>query len=155
MNKLEILEKLENLNLDKKKYIVISGASLVVQGIIKETPDIDLATTLDYYSSLNYPTKIGGFGKEIKYLDNIEISDNLYDENYETIEVNGYKFLNLKDILKIKKMLNRPKDKHVINKLENLLKIKKMWVATSFLFIIKLTLFPFLIFQIASELEVP
>lgn len=121
MNKLEIFEVLNKSNLDKDKIIIISGASLVVQGIIKETPDIDIATTLEYYSSLNYPTKIGGFGKEIKYFGSVEISDNLYDENYETIKVNGYKFLNLKDILKIKKLLNREKDKAIIQKLEKVI----------------------------------
>ena len=44
MTKEEIFKKLDSLELNKEEYIVISGASLVVQDIIEETSDIDLAT---------------------------------------------------------------------------------------------------------------
>lgn len=42
MNKEEIFEKLNELDLDKEKYIVISGASLTVQGITSISSDIVL-----------------------------------------------------------------------------------------------------------------
>ena len=51
MNKTEILNHLKNLKLDKNKYIVISGAALVVRGIIDETPDIDLACNKEFYDN--------------------------------------------------------------------------------------------------------
>ncbi len=122
MNKSEIFKKLIELNLDKGRYVVISGASLVAQNIIESTGDIDLVCNEDYYKTINWPIKIGAFNAEIKYFDMFEISPNLYEEGAETVEINGFKFLNLKDVLKVKKALNRPKDQLVIQKLEQILK---------------------------------
>lgn len=52
MNKEEILEKLKTLDLDKNKYIIISGASLVLQGIIDTTSDIDMSCDKSYYETI-------------------------------------------------------------------------------------------------------
>ena len=120
MTKEEIFKKLEKLKLDKDKYIVISGAALVVQDIVSETEDIDLSCSEDYYNEISWYTKIGSFGKEIKYKDIYEISYNLYDENNLLI-INGYKFMNLEKCYEIKKELNRKKDKKVIEKLDQYL----------------------------------
>ena len=50
MTKEEIFKKLDSLELNKEEYIVISGASLVVQDIIddKETEDTKDYTTVKY-----------------------------------------------------------------------------------------------------------
>ena len=125
MNKNEILEKLNSLKLDRDKFIIISGASLAVQNIIESTGDIDLVCDKEYYKTINWPTKIGALGAEIKYFDVFEISPNLYEEGAKMVEINGFKFLNLKDVLKVKKLLNRPKDQQVITKLEQILKEEK------------------------------
>lgn len=121
MNKMDILNKLNSLDFDKERVIIISGASLVMQDIIEETTDIDMSTDLEYYNSLDWEKRIGAFNKEIKVNGIFEISDNLYEKD-EYILINGYKFMNLKTILKIKKALNREKDKEVIKKIENNLK---------------------------------
>lgn len=120
MNKQVIFERLSNLDLDKNKYIIISGASLVAQGVIETTPDIDLACPKEYYDSLNWSTKIGAFGKEIKYKSDFEISENLFMPN-DTIVINGYRFLTIEKCLEIKLALNREKDKKVIAKLKKFL----------------------------------
>ena len=125
MNKSEILAKLSGLNLNSEKFAVISGASLVVQGVIEQTGDIDLTCDKNFYKTINWPTKIGALGAEIKYFDVFEISPNLYEEGAKTTNINGFKFLNLQDVLKVKKLLNRPKDQQVINKLEQMLKEEK------------------------------
>ncbi len=114
MDKLNILKKIEESGLDKNRIIVISGASLVVQGIIEETDDIDLSCDLEYYNSLNWKTKIGAFGIEIKYFDVFEISYNLYDLN-QTIIINNIKFMNVQKCLELKQKLGRTKDKELIN----------------------------------------
>lgn len=120
MDKKEVLKKLKDLELDKKEYIIISGASLVLHDIIDVVNDIDLSCPKDYYDKINWPTKIGHLGKEIKYNDCFEISDNLYDnENIDIID--GYKTMNLEKCLEVKRLLNRPKDKKIINKLDLLL----------------------------------
>ena len=117
MNKEEIFNELEKLDLPKDKYIVISGASLVCQDIIEKTTDIDLTCSKEFYEELDWPIKIGAFGIEVKYKDSFEISYNLY-EYQDVVLINGYNFLSLEDCLEIKKRLNRPKDKKLIKELE-------------------------------------
>ena len=93
MKKEEVFKELEILDLPKDKYIVISGASLVCQDIIDETDDIDLTCSKEFYNKLDWPTRIGAFGKEVKYKDCFEISDNLYEyqESFRgTTYSNGY-----------------------------------------------------------------
>ena len=117
MKKEEVFKELEKLDLSKDKYIVISGASLVCQDIIDETDDIDLTCSKEFYNKLDWPTRIGAFGKEVKYKDCFEISGNLY-EYQDIVLINSYRFLSLEDCLEIKKRLNRPKDKKLIKELE-------------------------------------
>ncbi len=117
MNKLEIFKELEKLDLPKDKYIVISGASLVVQDIIDETDDIDLTCSKEFYDKLDWPTRIGAFGVEVKYKYFFEIGCNL-PEYQDIVLINSYRFLSLEDCLEIKKRLNRSKDKKLIKELE-------------------------------------
>lgn len=116
MNKKEITDKLKNIDLDLNEIIVISGASLVVQNVIDNTTDIDLSCSEDYYKKINWKEKLGAFKTNIKYYDEFEIGKNFYYPN-EIVIIDGIKFLNLKECLKIKEKLNRSKDKEVILKL--------------------------------------
>ena len=117
MNKLEIIEKLNKLDLDKSNYIVVNGASLVLQGIIDETDDINLSCSKDFYKEINWDSKIDDFGIEVKYQNDIEISFNLYDlENI--VDINGYICMNIEKCLELKKKLKRKKDKKVIEKID-------------------------------------
>ena len=117
MNKENILNKLKSLELDKDKYIVISGASLVAQGIIDETKDIDLTCSKSFYDTINWDTKIGDTDIEIKYMDVFEIGYDLYKED-DYITIDGFKFMPLESCLKLKRKLNRSKDKKIITKLD-------------------------------------
>ena len=112
MNKKEVLKKLKELDLDNNEFIVISGASLVLHDIIDVTKDIDLSCSKKYYDKINWPTRLGHMGKEIKYYDCFEISDNLYDEKSVDI-INDYKTMNLEKCLEVKRLLNRPNDKKI------------------------------------------
>ena len=122
MNKSELFKKLNVLNLDKNKYYILSGASLVAQNIIDETNDIDLSCDKDLYDSLNWNTSIGAFNREIKQKDCFEISTNLYEFKDKAIKINGYNFANLENILEVKLMLNRPKDQEIIKHLQSIIK---------------------------------
>lgn len=117
MNKQDILGKLNDLSFNRNDYIVISGASLVLQGIIDSTDDIDLACQKEYYDTINWNEKTGAFSVPIKYYQEFEISFNLYDENKITI-IDGYRCMNLDNCLEIKKRLNRKKDRKIIEKLD-------------------------------------
>ena len=59
MNKKEIFKKLDELELDKDKYIIIGGAALVCLGIKKETNDIDLSCKKNYYNKIGWDKNIG------------------------------------------------------------------------------------------------
>ena len=116
MKKKDIFEKLNELELDKDKYLIIGGAALVCQGIKKETDDIDLSCSEEYYKDINWETKIGNFNSEIKNKDLFEIGPNFYKEEYD--EINGYHLMKLEDLLELVKLENRDKDKSIIKKLE-------------------------------------
>lgn len=121
LNKEAILKKLETLNLNKDKIIIISGAALVLQDIIEYTSDIDLSCEKEYYKEINWNTKIGYFNTEIKYYDCFEIGTNFYDIN-EITTVNKFNVQNLNSIYKLKLLSNKIKDKDTIKKLEKILK---------------------------------
>ena len=122
LNKEAILKKLETLNLNKDKIIIISGAALVLQDIIEYTSDIDLSCEKEYYKEINWNTKIGYFNTEIKYYDCFEIGTNFYDIN-EITTVNKFNVQNLNSIYKLKLLENKLKDKEKIKKLEKIIKI--------------------------------
>lgn len=122
LNKEAILKKLETLNLNKDKIIIISGAALVLQDIIEYTSDIDLSCEKEYYKEINWNTKIGYFNTEIKYYDCFEIGTNFYDIN-EITTVNKFNVQNLNSLYKLKLLENKLKDKETIKKLEKILKI--------------------------------
>lgn len=117
MKKEEILKKLDSLELDRSKYIIISGASLVCQGILEETEDIDLSCSREYYNSIVWDTKKGYFGSEIKYFASFEIGTNFYDDT-KIVEIDGYRFADVEATYELKKLENKPKDKKLIQKLE-------------------------------------
>ena len=114
MKKDEILTKLKYLKEELKleDFIVLSGASMVLQGIKKQTTDIDISVPKSIYKKLesSWTKDIGAFGIEILKYDNIELSYNLYYPK-DTIIIEGYKVLNIPKMLEIKLSLNRKKDK--------------------------------------------
>lgn len=116
MTKQEIFEKLEELNLDKSKYIIIGGASLVCQDVLDETEDIDLACSREVFDSLDWPVRVE-YGSEIKYKDCFDIDYNLYDLEHIDI-IDGYQCSDLIACYELKKSMNKPKDKKLIQKLE-------------------------------------
>ena len=116
MKKKEILSKLAELELDVNDYLIISGASLVCHGVIRETSDIDLSCTKEVYDSLNWDTKLGIFGTEIKYYDCFEIGCNFYHDEYD--EIGGFHFMTLEDCLSVKKEETMKDNKAIIKKIE-------------------------------------
>ena len=122
MKKKEIFEKLNELDLDKEKYLIIGGAALVCQGVKKETSDIDLSCTEELYDLLDWDTKLGNFNTEIKYKDIYEIAPNFYVDRYDLI--NGYRFMTLEDLLDLVKQEDYKDNKSIIKKLELMIDCK-------------------------------
>ena len=125
MNKKQIIETIEKYKLDKSKFIVISGAALVLLEQEKATKDIDIWCDNDYYDYLlgNYDCKFertNEFGEKAYLIDNIiNFGVSFKPKNVEIIE--GIQCSSLRDVLELKKFLNRDKDKFIINKLEKYL----------------------------------
>ena len=123
MNKEDILNKLSDCKLDLNKCIIIGGASLVVQGLLDETDDIDFACSKDYYNTIDWDYDDYIEGNVLKAYDCFSISNTFYDkDNY--IEIDGYKFMTIEKIYEIKKSLNRKKDRKIIKDLDLYLCLK-------------------------------
>ena len=52
MNKKEYIQKLETLQLDKKRYCIISGGVMLLYGLKDTTEDIDIKIKPDYFEEL-------------------------------------------------------------------------------------------------------
>lgn len=124
MNKEQIINAINNYQLDKSKIIVISGAALVLLDVKKTTHDIDIWCDEDYYNYLltRYHCvleRINEFGKKAYIIDNIiNIGTSFKPQQMEII--NGISCSSLKDILELKRFLNREKDKQLIKELEKI-----------------------------------
>ena len=116
MNKQEYIEKLDSLELDKKRYCIISGGVMLLYGLKETTEDIDIKVRPDYYEELK---ERFAFKKSPKYpylyeLDkSTEVAVLDYQEE-DTRIVDGYPVESLE--LQLKWMLeqNRPKDQEKI-----------------------------------------
>ena len=122
MTKNDIIEILNNYNLDKDNFIIISGAALVSQNFSNQTHDIDIWVSKDYYEHLlsNFNCefdRINEFGNKAFMIDDvINFSFDFCPKNY--VYINGYKVASLRDCYNVKKLLNRDKDKKLLLKLE-------------------------------------
>lgn len=124
LNKEDILNILSKLNLPRDQYIVISGAAMVVQGMKKETKDIDIAISKKLETKLQeYPYIMGDSNMKIYRQDYIELFTKYYDET-KYIEIDSIRYATIESILKLKKELNRKKDQKDIKALDLYLCLK-------------------------------
>lgn len=117
---MDIFQEIKSLHLPKGKYIVGGGAALECYGIRKAT-DIDIAVTRDVYKKLrsegwkervvngNKGLVKGRVDLAIGYMcGNKKISTSVLTRAKKIIK--GIPVMNIKQIVKIKKTLNRKKD---------------------------------------------
>jgi len=113
MNKDEILNTLKKYNL--KDFIIISGASMVIQGVKKTTNDIDIIVDDDTYNFLldNCNCKLEKIvnGYKVWFIDEIINFSNNYFNKVDYIKYEEYKIQTLDSIRKLKLDLNRKKDR--------------------------------------------
>jgi hypothetical protein len=126
MNKKQIIDTIEKYKLDKSKFIVISGAALVLLEQEEKTKDIDIWCDSDYceYMINNYNAmyeRTNELGKKAYLIDNIiNFGVSFKPNNIEIIE--SIKCASLRDILELKMFLNRDKDTALIRKLKKNIK---------------------------------
>ncbi len=125
MIKSEIIKSIKNLNLSVDDYVVISGASMVLQGIKKQTRDVDIAVTKQLYDKLlkeyNCQFERNFLGNQVWYINGcVNFSTNFYEmSKKDCVFVDGVPCQNIESIIKLKKFLNREKDKSDIDLLQN------------------------------------
>ena len=109
LNKEQILDKLNELELDKNEFVVSMGSSLVMHNIKKETNNINISISSDSFSRLKqkYNSIYENNIEIIKY-DVFEISN--LDLNLGKELIDNYYCQDLENIMSIKKELNRKKD---------------------------------------------
>ena len=107
MNKSELYDLINKLELPVSEYCVLSGGSLVMHNIRESTNDLDIDITKNGFELLKNkfsPTLIDKENKQYKITENIEC---FLDNNFETdIEiVDGYPCQSLISVYKFKKRL--------------------------------------------------
>ena len=122
MNKEEIICILKKYKLEKDKYVVISGACMVLYGIKDFTSDIDISVTKEYYNKLLREhncsfERINEYGEKIYFIDNIINFGTAYYTNHINY-IDDIPVTDLDELIKLKKFLNRDKDKIDIEKIK-------------------------------------
>ncbi len=123
MNKEEYKKKLDALGLDKNRYCVISGGTMLLYDLKETTEDVDIKVKPDYFEELKTKFK---FKKSPKYPylweldDETEVAVLDFDDS-DVIIVDGYPAESLE--LQLKWMLehNRPKDQKKIRTIRDCL----------------------------------
>lgn len=123
MNKEEYKKKLDALGLDKNRYCVISGGTMLLYGLKETTEDVDIKVKPDYFEELKTKFK---FKKSPKYPylweldDETEVAVLDFDDS-DVMTVDGYPAESLE--LQLKWMLehNRPKDQKKIRAIRDYL----------------------------------
>ena len=111
----DIIKILKRYNLNPDKYEVISGGAMVLHGYKEWTKDIDISVSKDYYVELLRRfkcdfEKVNDEGECIFYIDNIlNFGHSYYHKEHTMIE--GIPVQTKENLIALKKMLNRPKDK--------------------------------------------
>ena len=126
MNKVELLNLADTLELPKEEYCIISGGALVFHELREQTQDLDINITLKGFEILKTRYKLELINENIqqyKITDDIECflvekldSDIIYIDNYPCES--------LISIYNFKKRLNREKDQADILAIEKFLNIK-------------------------------
>ena len=129
MNRKEIIEVLNKLDLPKSEYVVLSGASMVMQKVKSKTSDIDISVSKELFGILkNNATIVNSFlGYDVYKVNGYEVE---FSNNYSFFDksnavlINDIYFQDLNSIKKMKESFNRDKDKKDIKKIDLFLDLK-------------------------------
>ena len=129
MNRKEIIEVLNKLDLPKSEYVVLSGASMVMQKVKSKTSDINISVIKELFGILkNNATIVNSFlGYDVYKVNDYEVE---FSNNYSFFDksnavlINDIYFQDLNSIKKMKENFNRNKDKNDIKKIDLFLDLK-------------------------------
>ena len=134
MNKIELINLVDSLNLPLGEYSIGSSGSLVIRDIYDKAGDLDLQVTekcFEYikHSGLKYHFKDEKheYNHPLYAFDDVDAEFfvmPLEEINFDYVD--GYPCQDVHDILEFKKQRNLPKDKEPIEKIEAYLNSKKI-----------------------------
>lgn len=120
MNKETYLKKLDELELDKSRYCIISGGAMLMHGLKETTNDIDIKVLSSYFEELKERftfNKSPKFDYLYELGDEIELAvQDFKDEDVEFVD--GYPVELLEIELQWKIEHKRDKDKEAIEKIK-------------------------------------
>jgi len=127
-----LLAELDRLNIPKDKMAITSSGPMGIRNI-REIGDLDIIVLPEVWGKLSKQYEVKNVGDfESIVIGNIQILGKgswFTDPKYGDVEsdiknadiIDGYRWVKLEKILKIKKMKNRPKDKKDVELIENYL----------------------------------
>lgn len=108
MNKREFLERLSSLKLPKYQYIILSGGSLLMHGLRKETNNIDLAISDVLATELKIHNKEPNEKGTYRIAKDVEVIVGM--NKISAVLVDDYLCESLRSIYEFKRRMDRPKD---------------------------------------------
>lgn len=129
MNKEQLLNLVNKLDLPKGEYSICSTGSLVIRGILEKAGDLDLQVTKECFNyiknnfKITFKSYMEVFYEKDKYnplyiFDDLDVEFFVMDKQDIFFDyVDGYPCQDVDDILKFKKQRNWDKDKIAIEKI--------------------------------------
>lgn len=111
-DKKSLLQKLEQMNLDRTQYWLITGGAMVLYGAKEQTADIDLGCTSQLADQLHREgrpiERMPDGTRRIVYEEQVEIFENWLEDQVVLWE--GVPVISLKGLITMKQKLGRKKD---------------------------------------------
>ena len=126
MNKQELLELANTLDIPKQEYCIISGGALLAHGLREQTNDLDIDITQKGFDILKEKYSLELVNKDIKqYKVTDKIECFLVDKlESDIVYIDNYPCESLISIYNFKKRIYREKDRADILTIEKFLNIK-------------------------------
>ena len=120
MTRTEFIKRLEELDLPKSEFIILSGGSLLMRGLRESTADMDICVSEALAAALDLehcPQDEDGCYSPFP---DVQMKADMAGRAYDVID--GYRCQTLEDILERKRKWRRPKDLKDIAVIEEWLK---------------------------------
>ena len=116
MNKTEFINRLEELDLPKTEFLILSGGSLLLRGIRESTADMDICVSEELAAALDLERcpkdKDGCFSP----FPDVQMKADMAGRDFDIVD--GYRCQTLNDILALRRKWRRPKDLRDIKLIE-------------------------------------
>ena len=120
MNRQEFIKRLEELDLPRSEFLILSGGSLLLRGLRESTADMDVCVSEKLAADLDLEHCPQDEDGCFSPFPDVQMKADMAGRAYDIVE--GYKCQTLEDILAKKREWNRPKDQKDIAVIEDYLR---------------------------------